>query len=148
MPAGSGRVERLDPFALPVRFEDTDLAADARVRVVEIHRERVVLRRALRGIKMAVNLPLAAYLGVAIRMQPATTNSPGAIAIVLEHADPALSVTLCRATEFGDTVADWRSWGRALGMPLLVESADGGLREPFERIGGVRRHPGLAPAAP
>ena len=138
MPAGSGRVERLDPFALPVRFEDADHAADARVRMVEIHRERVVLRRALRGIKMAVNLPVAAYLGVAIRMQPTTANSPGAVVIVLEHADPALSVTLCRATEVGDTVADWRSWGRALGMPLLVESADGRLREPFERIGGVR----------
>jgi hypothetical protein len=144
MPAGSGRVERLDPFALPVRFEDADLTADARVRAVEIHRERVVLCRALRGIKMAVNLPLAAYLGVAIRMQPATANSPGTIAIVLEHSDPALSVTLCRATELGDIFADWRSWGRALGMPLLVESADGGLRQPFERIGGVHRHPGLA----
>ena len=138
MPAGSGRVQRLDPFALPVRFQDDDHAADARVRVVEIHPARIVLRRAVRGIKMAVNLPITAYLGVAIRMQPATPNSPAAVVVVLEHADPALSVTLCCATEAGDSIADWRSWGRALGMPLLVESADGRLREPFERIGSLR----------
>jgi Family of unknown function (DUF6101) len=138
MPAGSGRVQRLDPFALPVRFEDDDHAADARVRMVEIHRERIVLRRAVRGIKMAVSLPITAYLGVAIRMRRATPNSAGAMVIVLEHADPALSVTLCCATEVGDSIADWRSWGRALGMPLLVESANGGLREPFEHLGGLR----------
>jgi Family of unknown function (DUF6101) len=138
MPAGSSRVQRLDPFALPVRFEDDDHAADARVRMVEIHRERIVLRRRVRGIKMAVSLPITAYLGVAIRRRRATPNSPGAVVIVLEHADPALSVTLCCATEVGDSVADWRSWGRALGMPLLVESANGGLREPFEHIGGLR----------
>ena len=138
MPAGSGRVQRLDPFALPVRFEDDDHAADARVRMVEIHRERIVLRRAVRGIKMAVNLPIAVYLGVAIRMRRATPNSPAAVVIVLEHADPALSVTVCCASEVGDSIADWRSWGRALGMPLLVESADGRLREPFEHVGALR----------
>jgi uncharacterized protein DUF6101 len=138
MPAGSSRVERLDPFALPLRFEDADHAADERVRVVELHREHVVLRRALCGIKMAVNLPVAAYLGVAIRMEPTTAHSPGAIAVVLEHPDPALSLTLCRAADGSDIVAEWQSWGRALGMPLLVEESDGRLREPFERIGGVR----------
>ena len=50
-PAGSGRVERLDPFALPLRFHDVDETADQRVRLVELHRERVVLRRTLRGIE-------------------------------------------------------------------------------------------------
>jgi hypothetical protein len=49
-------VERLDPFALPLRFEDADHATDKRVRVVELHRELVVLRRALCGIKMSVNI--------------------------------------------------------------------------------------------
>jgi hypothetical protein len=108
------------------------------VRVVELHRERVVLRRALRGIKMAVNLPVAAYRGVLIRMEPTTVNAPGAIAVVLEHADPALSLTLCRAADGSDMVAEWQCWGRALGIPLLVEESDGSLREPFEHIGGVR----------
>ena len=138
MPAGSGRVERLDPFALPVQFEDADPFADGQVRMVEMHRERLVLRRALRGIKMAISLPSAAYLGVAIRMQPMTADLPRQIAIVLAHMDPALSVTLSRACEPDDVLADWRSWGRALGVPLLVEGADGRLREPFGRVGRVR----------
>jgi hypothetical protein len=57
---GSSRAERLDPFALPLRFVDADFAADGQVRHVELHRAHVVLRRALSGIKMAVNLPVAA----------------------------------------------------------------------------------------
>ena len=61
-PAGSSRDERLDPFALPVQFVVSDKAADERVRNVELTRERVVVRRAVNGIKMAVNLPIAAYL--------------------------------------------------------------------------------------
>ena len=46
-PAGSSRALRLDPFALPVRFAASDAAADERVRHVELHRERVVVRRSL-----------------------------------------------------------------------------------------------------
>lgn len=137
-PAGSSRDERLDPFALPVRFVAVDHTADGRVRLVELHRERVVVRRALRGIKMAVNLPLATYLGVAIRIEPPTPATAGAVAIVLEHPDPDLSLTLYRADDGSDVLAEWQSWGRALSLPLLVAEADGSLREPFERIGGLR----------
>ena len=68
MPAGSGRSARLDPFALPVRFSTADAAADGRSREVELTRERVVVRRAVAGIRMAVNLPISAYRGVAIRV--------------------------------------------------------------------------------
>jgi Family of unknown function (DUF6101) len=136
MPAGSSR--RLDPFALPLRFEVPDHTADERVRQVELHRERVVLRRALRGIKMAVNLPVAAYLGVAIRVEPPSPEADGAVAVVLEHRDPALSLPLYRAADGGDIVAEWQAWGRALALPLLVAEADGSLREPFERMGAVR----------
>ncbi len=138
IPAGSSRGERLDPFALPLRFEAADLTADDRVRLVELHRERVVLRRALRGIKMAVNLPVAAYLGVAIRIEPPTHETAGAVAVVLEHPDPALSLTLYRAADGNDIVAEWQSWSRALSLPLLVAEADGRLREPFERMGALR----------
>jgi hypothetical protein len=56
--------QRLDPFSLPVRFA----AADERLCIVDLHRERVVLRRSVRGMRMAVNLPVASYRGVAIRL--------------------------------------------------------------------------------
>ncbi len=137
-PAGSSRDERLDPFALPVRFATTDAAADERVRTVELTRERVVLRRAVRGIKMAVNLPVAAYLGVAIRMEAPNDERQGAVSLVLEHRDPALSLPLYRAADNLDIVAEWQSWARVLRLPLLVAEADGRLREPFDRIGAVR----------
>src|SRR6476469_8067788 len=68
MPAGSSRALRLDPFALPARFWASDAAADERVRHVELHRERVILRRAVGGMRMALNLPVSSYRGVAIRM--------------------------------------------------------------------------------
>ena len=66
-PAGSGRALRLDPFSLPVRFAASDAAADERVRHVELYRERVVVRRSLAGMRMALNMPVSAFAGVAIR---------------------------------------------------------------------------------
>jgi uncharacterized protein DUF6101 len=138
LPAGSSRDERLDPFALPLRFEPADDAADEHLRQVELHRERVVLRRDLRGIKMAVNLPVASYRGVSIRIEPPTDEQAGVIIVVLEHADPLLSLVLHRAPDASDIVAEWQSWGRALALPLLVTDADGRLRDAFRRIGPVR----------
>jgi hypothetical protein len=109
-PAGSSRDERLDPFGLPLHFELTDRAGDERMRLVELRRERVVLRRVSRGIKTALKLPVAAYLGVAIRMEPPADTAAGAVALVLEHPDPGLSLTLYRAADGTDIVAEWRAW--------------------------------------
>jgi Family of unknown function (DUF6101) len=136
VPAGSSRAERLDPCALPLRFRDADQFADERTRMVELHRERVVLRRAVAGIKMAVSLPVKAYLGVSMRVEPPSGMEGGAVVILLEHADPALSLTLHRIHDASDIVAEWQCWGRMLGMPLLMKTA-GQLCEPFAR-GGVR----------
>ena len=114
------------------------------MRLVELRRERVVLRPVSRGIKTALKLPVAAYLGVAIRMEPPAGTAAGAVALVLEHPDPGLSLTLYRAADGTDIVAEWQAWGRTLGMPLLVAEADGRLREPFDRIGGVRVGPPIS----
>jgi hypothetical protein len=54
---------------------------------------------------------------------------------MLEHRDKGLSVPLFVAAEGDDAMAQWKSWGRVLGVPLLVAEADGALREPFRRIG-------------
>lgn len=137
-PAGSGRALRLDPFALPVRFSASDAAADQRVRYVELHRERVVVRRAVRGMRMALNLPVSAFLGVAIRMLPPEDEAPAAVAVMLEHRDPALALPLFVSPAGGDAMAEWRSWARVLGLPLLVGEADGALREPFARLGQMQ----------
>lgn len=138
MPAGSSRDKRLDPFTLPVRFSAADQTADGRTRLVELTRERVVLRRAVRGIKMAVNLPVTAYLGVSLHMSPPDGENPGTVAVVLEHRDRALSLPLFCADDGTDIAAEWQSWAHVLGLPLLIAEADGRLREAFDRIGAVR----------
>jgi hypothetical protein len=136
--AGSSRTLRLDPFSLPVRFEAADEAADERRRVIDLHRERVVVRRCVRGMRMALNLPLTAFRGVAIRLTGKAGEPPTAIAVMLEHCDPALSLPLFSSSASDDIVAEWQSWGRVLGLPLLVAERDGSLREPFARLGAVR----------
>jgi hypothetical protein len=138
MPAGSSRDERLDPFSLPLRFEASDAGADGNVRFVELTRERVVLRRSVRGMLMAVNLPVSSYLGVALRIEPPVGAAASTVALVLEHRDSALSLPLYRADDSTDVVAEWQSWARVLELPLLVAEPDGRLREPFERIGALR----------
>lgn len=138
MPSGSSRLVRLDPFALPVQFRASDATADEGVRFVELHRERVVLRRAVCGMRMAVSLPVPSFLGVALRIIPPDHASDGAVAIMLEHRDRALAVPLFTAPDSVDAVAEWQLWGRVLGLPLLVEGEDGALREHFRRLGALR----------
>ena len=126
-PAGSSPAKRLDPFTLPIRFAAADKAADGRTREIELSRDRVVVRRAVRGMKMAVNLPVANYLGVAVRMEPPAEDTPGTVSIVLEHRDPGLSLPLFRAADGVDIVAEWQSWGRVLGVPAGRETALGAV---------------------
>lgn len=134
MPCGSSRA-RLDPLALPVRFTAADAGADERQRQVEIDRDRVVLHRAVRGIRMAIRLPLSAFRGVALRLLPAGAESSDLVEVSLEHRDPALSVSLCIAPDSEDLVAEWQLWARVLGRPLLIAELDGTLHEPFQQMG-------------
>jgi len=134
---GSSRALRLDPFALPVRYAARDGGADGQIRQVELDRDRVVVRRAVRGIRMNVGVPVAEFRGVSMRLLPAEGAEPAATAVMLEHRDGGLSVPLFMASDGDDLVAEWKSWGRVLGLPLLVVEGDGSLREPFQRIGGI-----------
>jgi hypothetical protein len=136
-PAGSGRALRLDPYSLPLSFAASDAVADERVRHVELYRERVVVRRSLRGMRMAINMPVSAFAGVAIRLVPGEGDAQATVSVVLEHKDPSLALPLFASAEADEAYADWHAWGRVLGLPLLVED-DGVLRAPFARLGQVR----------
>ncbi len=136
-PAGSSRALRLDPYALPVRFAASDAAADERVRHVELHRERVIVRRSLRGMRMALNMPVSAFAGIAIRLTTGADGIPPTATVILEHKDPSLALPLFVSAEIDEAFTEWRSWANVLGLPLLVED-EGKLREPFARMGGVR----------
>ncbi len=134
-PAGSGRTLRLDPFALPIRFRASDAAADGHVRQVELGRERVVLRRAVRGMPMKVGVPVAAFSGVALTMH--CDRESVCLAVELHHRDDALCVPLLVASDDSEAVAVWKAWGRVLGLPLLVAEENGGFREIGARVGAV-----------
>jgi len=135
LPAGSSRNARLDPRTLPIRFSAEDASADGRMRTIELDRHRVLLSRTVHGVHMRLNLPLAAFLGVAVRLLPASGQRDEAIAIVLEHRDASLSVPLHLADETDHVIADWQLWAKTLGKKLLVAESDGSLREPFETLG-------------
>ncbi len=125
--AGSSRALRLDPFGLPVRFLAGDATADGQVREVELHRERIVLRRAVRGMRMALNMPVAAYDGVSLWLVPGEEGGEDTLAVVLKHHDPTLSLPLFVSPRADEALAEWRAWSQLLGVPLLLAEQRGSV---------------------
>jgi hypothetical protein len=68
---------------LPVRFDAHDSRADGGLRQIELHRERVVLRRAVHGMQMAVNVRVTDFL--ALRCAPSTTPRCWCWLIAIRH---------------------------------------------------------------
>jgi hypothetical protein len=124
--AGSGRALRLDPFGLPVRFSASDAAADGRVRDVELHRERVVLRRSLRGMRMALNMPVSAFDGISLQLIEGEGGTEDMLAVVLEHKDPSLALPLFLTRRADEALAEWQAWSQILGVPLLLPEQNTG----------------------
>jgi Family of unknown function (DUF6101) len=127
-PAGSSRALRLDPLSLPVSFDAHDVRADGGVRQIELHRERVVLRRALHGMQMAVNVRVRDFLGVALR------GIDDAQMLVLAHRDPSLTIPLCVSSDRDEITTTWQMWSDIFGLPQLPEDK---VPEPAQRR---RRH--------
>ena len=127
-PAGSGRVMRLDPLSLPLRFDAQDARADGGVRNIELHRERVVLRRAVHGMQMAINVRVTDFLGVALR------GIDDAKMLVLVHRDPSLAIPLCVSSDRGEIAEAWQMWSDIFALPQLPE------HEPREPAPRRRRH--------
>ena len=123
-PAGSSRALRLDPLSLPVRFDAHDSRADGGVRQIELHRERVVLHRAIRGMRMAINVRVRDFRGVALR------GIDDAQMLVLAHRDPSLTIPLCVSSDRDEITAAWRMWSDIFALPQLPEHKP---REPAPR---------------
>jgi hypothetical protein len=122
-PAGSSRALRLDPLSLPVSFSAHDIRADGGTRQVELHRERVVLRRAVHGMRMAINVRVKEFLGVALR------EADDVKMLVLAHRDPSLTVPLCISTDAAEIETAWQMWSEIFALPQLQDNA----REPAPR---------------
>jgi hypothetical protein len=113
---------------LPVSFNAHDARADGGVRQIELHRERVVLRRAIHGMRMAVNVRMRDFLGVALR------GIDDAQALVLVHRDPSLTIPLCVSSDREEIASAWRMWSDIFTLPQLLED------EPREPAMRRRRH--------
>ena len=114
-PAGSSRGLRLDPLSLPVSFNAQDIRADGGVRRIELHRERVVLHRAVRGMRMAINVRVSDFLGVALR------GIDDAQMLVLVHRDPSLTIPLCVSSDRDEIATAWQMWSDIFALPQLPE---------------------------
>lgn len=123
-PAGSGRALRPDPLSLPYRFDAHDTRADGGVRQIELHRERVVLRRAVLGMRMAINVRVSDFSGIVLR------QFADAQMLVLLHRDPSLTIPLCASSDRDEIAAAWVMWSEIFALPQLTETKP---REPAPR---------------
>jgi hypothetical protein len=114
-PAGSSRDLRLDPLSLPISFAARDSRADGGVRQIELHRERVILRRAVRGMQMAINLRVCEFIGVAVR------DTPEGRALVLLHRDPSLAIPLLVTDDAAELATAWQTWSDIFALPQLSD---------------------------
>ena len=128
-PVGSSRVVRLDPLSLPVSFSAHDIRADGGVRQIELHRERVILRRAVHGMRMAINVRVSDFIGVGLR-----GLDDDAQMLVLRHRDPSLTIPLGVSSDRDEIASAWQMWSDIFGLPQLPEDKQ---REPAQRR---RRH--------
>jgi hypothetical protein len=96
---------------------------DGGTRQVELHRERVVLRRAVHGMRMAINVRVEEFLGIALR------QAGDAKMLVLAHRDPSLTVPLCVSSDQDEIDTAWRIWSEIFALPQLQDTA----REPAPR---------------
>ena len=92
--------------------------------------ERIGSVRILRGA--------AGWRGVALRLAN-ETGEDQVFQLALTAGD-GRSITVATVDQ-DDAVALWRDCGRASGMPLLLETSDGAITEPFPQIGPLALGP-------
>ena len=114
-PAGSSRDLRLDPLSLPVSFSARDSRADGGVRQIELHREQVILRRAVHDMRMAINVRVSEFIGVAVR------DTAEGRTLVLLHRDPSLAIPLLVTDDAAELAAAWQTWSDIFALPQLSD---------------------------
>jgi len=126
---------RLDPYALPQKmsYNRAKLTLSGAPRghtanmLVEftLDAKGAVMKRDLNcGLPISMALPNRAFTGVAAR---AYENEDGSNTVTLEllHHDAELCVPLCVSDTVEDASADWHSWAKKLGLPMLLVDTSG-----------------------
>lgn len=112
------------PAFTPRRFAAPDPRADGRRRLIRLDSDSVHIARVVAGVSMNVTVATSAYRGVGLRVAGARDDG-FTYEITLIHADPDLCVALARVDDDLEVQAEWRLWARVLGLPALVERAEG-----------------------
>lgn len=107
---------RLDPLSLPLRFDARDVRADGGVRQVELHRERVVLRRRVAGMRMAVNVRVSDFLGIGLRGLDSEAQM-----LALIHRDPSLTIPLAISADRAELDTASVMWSEIFALPVLPD---------------------------
>ena len=133
-----------DPFMLPQRV--TIPAAEWHNRVFGFIRYAVVYTDAVKATDSSPILgpfvwtePMTAYRGVALCVahRGGRDTKPVLLVELLHRTDEKRSVVLHASFDGADVAARWRSWGRVLNLPLLVEDREGDLRDAERRLGAL-----------
>ena len=122
---------RLDPYSLPqhITYDRGGLALSSGSRKTRVeftlNAKGAVMKRDLDcGLPLSMALPKKAFMGVAAR---AYENEDGSSTVTLEllHHDREMSVPLCVSDMVEDAAADWHSWAKRLGLPMLLVDQNG-----------------------
>jgi Family of unknown function (DUF6101) len=122
-------------------IEAFDARADGRKRKVEVSRQRVIIARTVGGVEMRVALEPRQFRGVLFTVLIAE-GTDFLYQVRLLHADADMNVTLADCDSEAEACTLWRRWAHVLGLPRLVERAEGEIevdRSPLEPTPGERR---------
>jgi len=136
----------IDPRRLPVRYGlpviDGERGREARD-LIEICEGFVAVKHEVSGQKTVVRaFSWEDFSGISIRLEGLDPNGESyAVSVNLHHADPKLCFPVYMSQNMDDVAARWHAWSRALKLPLLLPTVDGGWREPIERFGKLTVNP-------
>jgi hypothetical protein len=100
---------------LQLRFYAPDARADGQVRQVELYRERIVLRRSLHGMRMAISMPVRDFAGI-VRCAVRDDHT-----LVLAHRDPSLSIPLLVTADAAELDEAVRIWCMFFALPEIAD---------------------------
>jgi hypothetical protein len=119
-----------------------DRRADEGERRVRVGRRDVLITRRLAGVAMMITVPVRAYRGVALDIEP-QGDGGASYRLSLTHRDPDLDVVLAETADGGAVSADWKYWAAYLDLPRL-SCCDGALETLDPRLGEVAFRGALA----
>ena len=106
------------------RFMARDPRSDDRLRIVDVSRKTIAIRRRVLGVAMTIRVAPTAYRGVAMNFR-GQWGGRLSYEVRLTHGDPDLSVLLAEGHDQRAMEAEWRRWVRFLCAPALLGCTGG-----------------------